>query len=226
MEKRSIEFGLRHAHQIVTQTEQQATLLQRHYGRTADAVIPNFHPKATEVIDKSGSISVLWVANFKPWKQPEVFVRIAAALSDLRDVHFYMVGLQATGSGDRAWNHGLMTAIGRTPNLTYLGSQSQAEVNRLLARSHIFVNTSLYEGFPNTFIQAWQRKVPVVSLHVNPDCVLDRGAVESMRRTKVALEKRCALSQRMKQEETPWPSGPQSMPRATTLSGMRNGWHG
>ncbi len=177
LEKRSIEYGLRHAHQIVTQTEQQATLLQQHYGRTADAVIPNFHPEPTEVVDKSGPISVVWVANFKPWKQPEVFVRVAASLSNLAGVRFYMVGSQATGSGDRAWNDRLMAAIRRTPNLTYLGSQSQAEVNRLLARSHIFVNTSLYEGFPNTFIQAWQRRVPVVSLHVNPDRVLDHEGI-------------------------------------------------
>ncbi len=52
----------------------------------------------------------------------------------------------------------------------------QEEVNELLSRAHILVNTSVYEGMPNTFIQAWSRQVPVVSLCVDPDRLLaDEG---------------------------------------------------
>ena len=67
-----------------------------------------------------------------------------------------------------------MDSIRDTPNIDYLGPLAQSEVNELLARAHIFVNTSVHEGFPNTFIQAWMREMPVVSLHVNPDDVLNR----------------------------------------------------
>jgi glycosyltransferase involved in cell wall biosynthesis len=70
-----------------------------------------------------------------------------------------------------------MAAIRSTPNLEYLGEQSQDEVNELLARAHIYVNTSQFEGFANTFIQAWMREVAVVSLHVNPDGVFEREGV-------------------------------------------------
>ncbi len=58
--------------------------------------------------------------------------------------------------------------------LTYLGERSNEEINRILGESHILVNTSDYEGFPNTFIQAWLHEVPVVSLHVDPDDLLTR----------------------------------------------------
>jgi glycosyltransferase involved in cell wall biosynthesis len=46
-----------------------------------------------------------------------------------------------------------------------------------MARAHLFVNTSLDEGFANTFIQAWMRCVPVMSLHIDPDGVLNRESV-------------------------------------------------
>lgn len=176
LEKRSIEYGIRHAHHIVAQTEMQARLLEQNYRRVADAVIQNFHPEPRERIDKTGAMSVVWVANLKPWKQPEVFVRLAAQLHDLKDIRFTMVGAPPRHRR-REWNDALMRSIRATPNIDYLGQRTLSEVNELLARAHVFVNTSLHEGFPNTFIQAWMREVPVVSLHVDPDGVLDREAV-------------------------------------------------
>jgi glycosyltransferase involved in cell wall biosynthesis len=175
MEKHCIEYGLRRADSIVVQTERQADHLVHYYGRKADAIVPNFHPEPSETLDKGGPPSVVWVANLKPWKQPEVFVRLAARLSDLTGVRFTMVG--AMQGGPRAWREQLQRDIHEATNLDYIGAKPQREVNELLARAHVLVNTSVQEGYPNTFIQAWQRGVPVVSLTVNPDGVLDRQGV-------------------------------------------------
>jgi glycosyltransferase involved in cell wall biosynthesis len=177
LEKLSVEFGIRHAHHIVVQTEKQVRLLKQNYGRVADAVIPNFQPEPRETLDKSGPISVLWVANFKQWKRPELFVQAAMALRDLPDARFVMAGAPATGRGDREWNAALMQSIVATPNVVYVGEKRQSEINQLFAKSHLFVNTSRYEGFPNTFIQAWMREVPVVSLDVDPDDILERESI-------------------------------------------------
>lgn len=177
LERRAVLYCIRNADQIIAQTGYQAELLERLHGRRAVGVIPNWHPAPQEQIDKSGPTTVLWVANFKPWKRPEKFVELAGALADLPQVRFLMVGEAATGSGDRQWNEQLMRAIEAAPNLQYLGAKSQDEVNQLMARAHVFVNTSIAEGFPNTYIQAWQRETPVVSLDVNPDGVLDREGV-------------------------------------------------
>lgn len=177
LEKRSVEYGARHAQLIVTQTAFQAGLLQTNYGRTATAVVPNFQPPPGERLDKSGPITVVWVANFKRWKRPEVFIRLAARLQDLAGVRFVMAGEGAAGGGDREWGAELAAAIESTPNLTHLGRRSQQEVNELLATSHVLVNTSEAEGFANTFIQAWMREMPVVSLDVDPDGILERESV-------------------------------------------------
>ena len=177
LEKESVEYGIRRAGCIVTQTRDQAHLLEEHYGRQPDAVIPNFHPYPAERIDKSGPLTVAWVASLKPWKAPEAFLDLADAFRDRPEVRFVMIGPEGTGAGQRAWFQDLQRRVQATWNVDYRGPRSQAEVNELLAQSHLFVNTSLHEGFANTFIQAWMREVPVISLHVNPDGLLDDRGV-------------------------------------------------
>lgn len=177
LEKSSVEYGIRHASHIVTQTHDQAALLLANYGRRAVAVIPNFHPEPMEAIDKSDTPIVAWVANLKPWKRPDAFVRLANALEDLSNVRFVMVGADHGGSGNVEWHTDLMRSMKKAPNLEYVGQLQQSEVNTLLAHARIFVNTSTQEGFPNTFIQAWMRGTPVVSLSVDPDNILEKERV-------------------------------------------------
>lgn len=185
LEKWAVNYGARRATKIVVQTEHQAKLLQENFSRNADALIPNFHPPARETLDKSGALSVLWIANLKPWKQPEVFVRLAAALNDCRGVKFIMVGAPG-GTGH--WQESLLAEIAATPNIEYLGKKTHAEVNELLARASVFLNTSIHEGFPNTFIQSWLREVAVVSLNVDPDDVLQRQQLGILAHTECGLQ--------------------------------------
>jgi glycosyltransferase involved in cell wall biosynthesis len=177
LEKRSVEYGIRRASCIVTQTTDQATLLERNYRRKANAIIPNFHPLPSERVDKSGELTVAWVAGLKPWKRPEAFLDLANALQDLHNVRFVMVGPEPAGSGDKSWAGALLRRIRATANVDYRGGRTQTEVNELLARSHVFVNTSDREGFPNTFIQAWMREAAVVSLDVDPDRLLEQAGI-------------------------------------------------
>ena len=60
-------------------------------------------------------------------------------------------------------------------NLVHLGELSQEQVNSRIANSTLLVNTSLFEGFSNTFVQAWMRGVPVLSLNSKPNNLLTRN---------------------------------------------------
>lgn len=181
--------GLKTVEHIVVQTRQQADLLYRNYKRKVDAIIPNFHPLPRENLNKVTQTKVVWVANFKPFKQPEVFVQLAKDLQDIEDVEFIMVGRP----GDPVKYAELHEQISSLKNLSYMGELPINGVNELLATAHIFVNTSIAEGFPNTFIQAWMRKVPVVSLTFNADDVLNINNVgycgETYEGLKLAVEK-------------------------------------
>ncbi|MFU8814055.1 MAG: glycosyltransferase family 4 protein [Pseudomonadales bacterium] len=171
LDKHMLEYGLRRADIIVAQTDDQAAMLRQHYGREVTAIVRNFHPEPKEPISKSSPVEVVWIANLKLVKQPEIFIQLARDLSG-SDAHFTMIGgLQ----GSEAWKSQMLAEMAATPNLTYAGTLTQDEVNARLAHAHVLVNTSQYEGFSNTFIQAWMREVPVVSLNVNPDGSFDQG---------------------------------------------------
>jgi glycosyltransferase involved in cell wall biosynthesis len=172
-----LAYGIRNADRVVAQTMQQARLLAERYARTADDIIANFHPAPMVVRDADVPRRIVWIANFKRLKQPEVFLRLASRLRDHSQVRFIMIGAAASGEGDSAWNRAIMSQIEGATNVDYLGPLSQEEVNAQLNGAYAFVNTSLYEGFPNTFIQAWLRRVPVVSMAVNPDGILEAASV-------------------------------------------------
>ena len=199
IDKKILEYGIKSSHYIIAQTNQQVEYLKKHYGRAPTAVIYNSHPMPREKVEKTNPVKIVWVSNFKYIKQPEYFIRLARDLRDLREeLKCIMIGAPAPWAPD--WQRSLENEINKIERLVYLGARPLEEVNSILAKAHVFVNTSLYEGFPNTFIQAWMRKVPVVSLHVNPDQVFERysvgffsGTYEKMLEKVVELIKNPAL---------------------------------
>jgi glycosyltransferase involved in cell wall biosynthesis len=162
------EYGLRHARYIFGQAAYEDRMLLRNFGRPCDLIIGNWHPEPAPPCAKAPPIKVVWIANIKPLKQPELFADLAERLRELAGVEFLMVGRPTSGRYQRC----LDARLRRVRNLRYLGEKPIEEINRILAGAHLLVNTSDYEGFPNTFIQAWLHEVPVVSLHVDPDDVL------------------------------------------------------
>lgn len=168
IEEKYRDYGIKNADAIIGQAVYQNELLRRNYGRVCDLIVGNWLPIPSERLVKDGPVKVVWVANVKPLKQPDMFIHLAKTLDHRNDVKFIMIGRPASGRYQKR----LEKAITRRPNLVYMGERSIDKVNRILAGAHVFVNTSLYEGFPNTFIQAWLRQVPVVSLNVDPDDLL------------------------------------------------------
>ena len=176
IDKKFLEYGIISSNHILAQTNQQAEYLERYYGRTPAEVIHNFHPMPRENIKKTDPVKIVWISNFKPLKQPEYFIRLARDLKNLgKKVKCIMIGAPAYSALN--WQHSLESKMSEIERLVYLGACPLREVNSILANAHIFVNTSLYEGFPNTFIQAWMRKVPVVSLHCNPDGIFEQNKI-------------------------------------------------
>jgi glycosyltransferase involved in cell wall biosynthesis len=159
-------WGLCRAAHVVVQTGKQGALLQRRFGREASALIPNSQPLPHELPEKiSGGLRVLWVSNIKEVKRPNLFLDLADQFGHREDVEFWMVGRPGSHRSIRT----TMDEIRRSTSISYFGELSLERVNELMAQADVFVNTSSFEGFPNTFIQAWGRGAIVTSLAVDVD---------------------------------------------------------
>ena len=175
LERLFLNFGIRNATLILAQTEFQRTRLRAAFPRAPVHVLPNFHPAAPDCGRNGAQLKqVAWIANLKPLKNPGAFVRLARQLAHRADVRFVMIG---DAIDDSTWTKQQLAEIAATPNIEYRGALTQSEVNGVLEQSDVLVNTSDYEGFSNTFIQAWMRRVPVVTLRVDPDRILSRGGL-------------------------------------------------
>jgi hypothetical protein len=160
------DWGIKHASHLIVQSERQEKLLQSRFGRSADAIVRNFQPLPETLPPKpTGPLQIFWVANLKDFKRPALFVELAESFADRTDLAFVMAGRPATQRRFRP----LMEKLGRVPNLQYLGEVPIGRVNELMSQAAVHVNTSSFEGFPNTFLQAWARGAVVASLAVDPD---------------------------------------------------------
>ena len=169
MDKKMVEYGLIHSECIVGQTQCQSTLLKNNYNRPCDFIIGNWHPVPTNIKKDNSIIKILWIANWRSFKQPEIFVNLANELKNISNIQFIMLG--------RNEQYPQIKKRAIANNIHVMGEISNSKVNELLSESHLLVNTSQMEGFSNTFIQAWMRRVPVISLQVDPDDVLRQNGI-------------------------------------------------
>ncbi len=160
-------WGLRRASHVIAQTARQSRVLCERFGRKSAAVVRNFQPLPAGLPQKiDRPVEVFWVANIKEVKRPELFVQLAESFIGRDDLKFTMAGRPSQFGGRY---RPMMERIARTPNLEYLGELPIEGVNQRMAEAAIHVNTSSYEGFPNTFIQAWAQGAVVATMVVDPD---------------------------------------------------------
>ncbi len=163
-------LALQSADRVIAQTEHQQTLLANHHGVDATQ-IPNGYdlvPEA-ELAAHADRGHVLWVGSMDPeQKRPELFLDLAR---NLPDVQFRMIGPAAMDDPDHY--DVIKTRAESIQNLEFLGFVDPDKIHDHYRTAIALVNTSAYEGFPNTFLEAWRYATPVVSLEYTLDGVLN-----------------------------------------------------
>src|SRR6187549_2679762 len=157
-DRKLYNYGLRCANVIASQTEFQAQMLRENHG--LESTVVNMMVE----LPRPGAE----VRNLRALKRPELALELARQLPEVR---FTLAG--GPMPGGETYYEDVMAAAARLPNVTMLGAVRYADTAGLFDRAKVFLNTSSIEGFPNTFLQAWIRGVPVVTFF-DPDSLVQR----------------------------------------------------
>ena len=161
---------------IVVQSRRQIELAEA-AGLGRLTRIPSF---AEPVDDPGGRGSAsdpeafVWIGRLVSYKQPLAYLDLAQSVGGAR---FRMVYLDIPETDeDRRMIEELHGRAGGIAGLELLGQLPREETLAQIERAVAVVSTSVAEGMPNVFLEAWSRGVPVLTLSYDPD-----GAVAAER---------------------------------------------
>jgi glycosyltransferase involved in cell wall biosynthesis len=169
-ERALFRFGLRRADVVVAQTRWQQEALARHFGLPS-VLIRSAAPDPGEPEDRprEGPPRFLWAGRVAAQKRPELLLGLARRCPE---VAFDVVGAAQEG-GALDLFAGAAAAL---PNVKVHGFVPHAELGAFYRQARALVCTSVREGFPNTFLEAWSRGRPVLTT-VDPDEIVRREGV-------------------------------------------------
>lgn len=170
LKDRSREYGMRLVTHPCVQNPIQEGLYRDHFGR-APFRFPSGHQIPDAVPKKDKPPIALWVGGFSKVKRPELFLDIAKDCND-QEIEFVMIS-KTVPKDPHTPAEPFHEYASEAPNFTWLTNVPFEETLTWFDRATLFVCTSESEGFPNTFVQAWSRGMPVVSIDVNPNGILD-----------------------------------------------------
>jgi glycosyltransferase involved in cell wall biosynthesis len=166
-------------------------MLQDGFGLDATVIpmpCPGFGPEQS--LSRAGEIPrrVLWIARVTRQKRPDRLLEMAGMCPD---VAFDFAGPFSASDGVLdEYAKGIKERAGGVPNVVVHGAVPRDRLPGLYRRAAFLCCTSDYEGFPNTFLEAWSCGLPIISTF-DPDGVIARWnlgrVVKSMEEMAVAI---------------------------------------
>jgi glycosyltransferase involved in cell wall biosynthesis len=158
---RLFKYGVLSSFLVLAQNKYQKRIILKDFKKSSDILYSGTNiPK----YNTSRMNQILFISTIRDFKRPELYCKLANLLSR-KGYDFLLIGDNYQKESKK--EH-LLKLINNS-KINYLGPQSLSEVQIILNRSKLLINTSVAEGFPNTFVQAFAHGVPVVSLDVNTD---------------------------------------------------------
>jgi len=149
---------------IFYQNDIQKEMIIRNFNRKPLKIISG-HPCVMQKESSGNNFEnkiVLWCANFGKHKRPEIFIDLSKRFEQT-NFKFIMVG----GHPNQTYVEALLKD--KSKNVKITGKISFKESLKYFNQASLLVNTSISEGFSNTYIQAWLNGIPTIVMGADPD---------------------------------------------------------
>lgn len=188
-------FNIKVSDCIFCQTQKQKELLKTNSNEDCK-VIRNIHIPSN-YYSKNKSNDILWVGRLIKSKNAEEYLELAKRLPNH---NFKMIG--GLSYGDEDYYEEIKMRTEDLGNLEFLGHIPRDKIDRYYAESCLFINTSSREGFPNTFLESWANKTPVLSINFDPDNIITKYKLGlNSRNMDNLVENTCKLMKNKKLRE-------------------------
>jgi glycosyltransferase involved in cell wall biosynthesis len=159
------EWGVAKCDLRFAMTEHQRALFAKRgwsCGMYRNLILPRAFPNAGVK-----EVDFLWVSRCQPVKRPHLFLDLVEKLPE----HSFEMICPREDVG--LWE-GVAARAAGLGNLRFVEKVPYHEIQSHYDASRVFVNTSEWEGWPNSFIQAGLGGAALLSLDVNPDGIFER----------------------------------------------------
>ncbi len=170
------EYGVRNADLIVCQNSYQNENFKCTFPKTKRVIIHNpyfYEGELPEILSKSKRKYIAWVGNFSIFKNVPAAYEVIKALPE---VLFKLAGKE-THKTDNETKKAL-EKLKALKNVEFVGHIERDEILDFLGNAYALFNTSIFEGFSNTFLEAFAAGTPIVTREkIDPDDIIAKNGL-------------------------------------------------
>ncbi|HUP13975.1 MAG TPA: glycosyltransferase, partial [Niastella sp.] len=165
--------AFRISHHILCQNNYQLQGIKKRFpGKSAIKISNPLYlndPALSEDRQPGGYIA--WLGVYRMEKNLKRLYEIASLL---RNEQFVIAGKEGANYDPETKEY--VEKLKQLPNLKFCGYLNRTQVLPYLANARFLLNTSVYEGFSNTFLESLSVGTPIITpVHVNPDSIISNN---------------------------------------------------